>query len=218
MGRQEWEAHRYSAQMSPTMAFRHLATEPAAERFIPAVLPWVVDAGNPYFDWFFGKGEAPRRIERWMHRASSEVAIGRVMVAELDGGAIGGYIAVAGRELPTCRIADGVATLAEAGENSSAVRARMEMARDLFPAVAAEDLYLSKLGLLRQHRRKGFARGLIERFLYHGRAQGFDSFRLDVFAGHHRAIALYRLAGFQVVSEAVIPGTSMGYLAMGLRR
>jgi GNAT superfamily N-acetyltransferase len=203
--------------MSPTIALRHLAIEPAAQRFILAVLPWVIDAGTPYFDWFFGKGEAPRRIERWMHRPSSEVAIGRTMVAELDGEPVGGHVAIGGRELPVCRIADGVATLPEAGEDASAVRARMELARDLFPAVAADDLYLSKLALLRPYRGKGFARVLVERFLDHGRAQGFGSFRLDVFARHDRAIGLYRLTGFQVDSEAVVPGTSLRYLAMALR-
>jgi ribosomal protein S18 acetylase RimI-like enzyme len=218
MGRREREARRYSAQMSPTMALRHLATEPAPERYIPAVLPWVIDAGNPYFDWFFGKGQAPRWIERWMRRPSSEVAIGRVVVAELDGEPIGGYITIGGRELSVCRIADGVTTLAEAGGDSSVIRARMEMAKGLFPAVAPDDLYLSKVGLLRPYRRKGFARGLVETFLDDGRIQGFKSFRLDVSADHHRAIELYRRAGFHVVSEARIPGTSLGYLAMRLRR
>lgn len=191
--------------------------EPAPERSIHAVLPWVIDAGNPNFDWFFGKGEAPRRIERWMHQPSSEVAIGRAVVAELYSEPIGGYTRVGGRDLQRCRVADGVATLSEAGEDSGAVRARMKMARDLLPALAADDLYLSKLGLLRPYRRKGFARLRVERFLDRGSAQGFDSFRLDVFARHHRAAELCRLAGFQVVSEAVVPGTSLGYLAMALR-
>jgi hypothetical protein len=40
---------------------------------------------------------------------------------------------------------------------------------------------------------------------------------MDVFARHDRAIELYRLAGFQVDSEAVVPGTSLRYLAMALR-
>jgi GNAT superfamily N-acetyltransferase len=94
----------------------------------------------------------------------------------------------------------------------------MEMARDLFAAVAADDLYLSKLRLLRPYRRKGFARVMVERFLDHGRAQGFDRFRLDIFAFHHRAIELYRPAGFQMVSEAIVPGTSLEYLVMARRR
>jgi ribosomal protein S18 acetylase RimI-like enzyme len=200
-----------------TITLRHLAAEPAREGFIPAVLPWVLEAGNPYFDWFFGREEAPGRIERWMLRPSSEVAIGRAVVAELDGSVVGGYVAVQGRELPTCRIADAVAALAEAGKEAGALRARMETARDLFPAVSADDLYLSKLGLLHPYRGRGFARQLVARFLEQGCAQGFSRFRLDVFARNDRAIRLYRLAGFDVVSEAIVPGTSLGYLAMALR-
>lgn len=203
--------------MSTTIALRHLAAEPAAERFIPTVLPWVLDAGNPYFDWFFGKGEAPRRIERWMYRPSSEVAVRRAVVAELDGDVVGGYIAVDGRELSVCRVADAVAALAEAGKQAAALRARMEAARGLFWTVSAGDLYLSKLGLVNQYRGRGIARRMVEGFLEYGRARGFDRFCLDVHARNDRAIELYRLAGFQVISETVVPGTSLGYLAMALR-
>jgi ribosomal protein S18 acetylase RimI-like enzyme len=153
-----------------------------------------------------------------MHRSSSEVAIGRVVVAELEGAPIGGYVAVEGRSLSACRIADAIAALTEAGAGAGALRARMEASKHLFSPVPADAFYLSKLGVLVPHRGKGFARGLLARFLEHGRAAGFDRFRLDVHSGNERAIELYRRAGFDAASETTVSGTSLAYLAMELRR
>ena len=152
-----------------------------------------------------------------MRRPSSEVAIRRVTVGELDDVVVGGYIAIEGAELPTCRISDAVASLSEAGDGADALRARMEASRELLEAVSPDDFYLSKLGIVPGHREKGLGRLLLDRFIQEGRALGFDRFRLDVFARNDRAIELYRLAGFQVVSTGMVPGTSLEYVSMSLR-
>lgn len=200
-----------------TLLLRDLAAEPAPDRFIPPVLPWVSEAWDPYLGWLLGEREVASRIERWMHRPSSEVAIGRVTVGELDDMVVGGYIALDGAELPTCRLSDAVASLSEAGDEADALRARMEASRDLLEPVSPDDFYLSKLGIIPSYRGKGYGRRLLDRFIEHGRALGFHRFRLDVFAHNGRAIELYRLNGFQVVSAGKVPGTSMEYFAMSLR-
>jgi ribosomal protein S18 acetylase RimI-like enzyme len=196
---------------------RDLADEQDPERFIPSVLPWVLEAGDPLFGWLLGERALAARIERWMRRPSSEVAIGRTTVGQIEDVLIGGYVAVDGAALPTCRIADAVASLADTDE-VDALRARMEACRELFKPVSADDFYLSKLGLLPMYRGRGFARRLVKRFIEHGRALGFDRFRLDVFARNDRAIELYRLSGFQVVSVGIVSGTPLEYLAMALSR
>lgn len=202
--------------MSTPLLLRDLATEPAPERFIPSVLAWVLEAWDPYLGWLLGEREVATRIERWMHRPSSEVAIGRVTVGELDDVVVGGYIAVDGAELPTCRISDAVASLSEAGDEADALRARMEASRELSEPVSPDDFYLSKLGILPGYRGKGFGRRLLDRFIEEGSALGFHRFRLDVSAQNDRAIELYRLTGFQVVSMGMVPGTSLEYVAMSL--
>jgi ribosomal protein S18 acetylase RimI-like enzyme len=216
LGRHCAKTHRYSTSVSTPLLLRDLATEPAPERFIPSVLPWVLEAWDPYLGWLLGERDVATRVERWMHRPSSEVAIGRVTVGELDDVVVGGYIALDGAELPTCRISDAVASLSEAGDEADALRSRMEASRELLEPVSPDDFYLSKLGVLPGDRGKGYGRRLLNLFIEEGSALGFHRFRLDVWAQNDRAIELYRLTGFQVVSMGKIPGTSLEYVAMSL--
>jgi ribosomal protein S18 acetylase RimI-like enzyme len=205
----------YSPHMSTTIAVRHLSDDPTAERLIPEVLPWILEAGAPYLHWLLGP-ETAEQIGRWMRRPSSEVAIGRAVVTEVEGSPVGGYVAVDGHELASCRIADALAALADAREDRDLVRARIEGSRRLFTPVPEDAFYLSKLGVLGPYRERGFARGLLGRFLEQGHEHGYGRFRLDVAAGNRRAIDLYRLAGFEAVSEAALPDVGLGYVAMEL--
>src|SRR5688500_16459560 len=72
VGRHSRKGRGYSAPVSTPLVLRDLAAEPAPERFISSVLPWVLEAGDPYFGWLLGERELATRIERWMHRPSSE--------------------------------------------------------------------------------------------------------------------------------------------------
>jgi len=197
-----------------TIAFRDLAMEPAPERFIPAAAPWVVEAGNPYLEWFFGRHDIRVRVERWMRRPSSEVAIQRAVVLEVDGIVAGGYIFVPGAELRTCRMADAVAALAEASGSLEDVRHRMRLAKELFPLPPDRALYLSKLGVLPPHRGGGLGGHLLDRFIEQGLAAGCEELRLDVHEGNVRALDLYQRAGFRVLSRAALSDTSIAYVSM----
>lgn len=62
--------------MTP-FAFRALAYDGQAERWVPEALPWVHEAGNPYY-WFFGGPEqALAVLGDWTRQTSLEVFIGR---------------------------------------------------------------------------------------------------------------------------------------------
>jgi hypothetical protein len=51
----------------------------------PEVASLLHEAGNPYFDWFFGDAERARTvIERWLLRPDSEVSMQRVVVLVVD--------------------------------------------------------------------------------------------------------------------------------------
>lgn len=117
-------------------------------------------------------GEAPRRIERRIHRPSSEVAIGR---------AAWWLSSTASRSAPVSR---SQAMTCRCVRSQTASRLSLKPVRTRCSSSSDED-----------------ALGSLARV-----------------AADDRAIELDRIAGFQVVSEAVVPGTSLGYVAMALQR
>jgi capsular exopolysaccharide synthesis family protein len=209
---------RRQSPHTATAVIREIGAHPGNDVLIAAVLPWILEAGFPYFQWFFEPDDPGVRVEAWIRRASSEVALFRMTMAERDGVPLGGFIALDGKELRACRVADTLAALAEAGPTGSGVQqAKIAAARTLFPAVADDQLYLSKLGVRREYRGQGLGRLLIDRFIERGRENGFETLRLDVAAGNRTAIELYERVGFEVVSESTAPQTDLRYLAMTLR-
>ncbi len=50
--------------MRPPRMFRRLDEDPDPTRLIPVARPWVHEAGNPYFDWFFGGPDLARARAR----------------------------------------------------------------------------------------------------------------------------------------------------------
>jgi GNAT superfamily N-acetyltransferase len=208
----------YTAGMCARAVLRDLGSEPTPERFIAAVLPWVVEAGRPFFDWYFGTDRVEGIVRAWMVRPSSEIAISRATVAKTGRTVVGGFIALDGTTLRTCRLADAIATLwhEEDPARHGAMRERISAAGGLFPAVESDTLYLSKIGVLPEFRGRGLGRWLVERSMERCRRQGLRRMRLDVSATNVTALRLYRSMGFIVVSRSQIPGTSLRYLAMAL--
>lgn len=201
--------------MSP---FRSLTQEESVERWIWETLPWIHEAGNPYYDWLFGgAAEAESTLAEWMRRPSSEVFIGRVRLLVDDGRTVGGFIALPGSELADCRRTDAVATMqAVAPEERRSVLARMRSARGLFTTVSAQEFYLSKMGVVPDHRGAGHGATIVRQYLDDGAALGFRRFRLDVWARNRPAIHMYEAAGFRVLRESSLNQDRMSYLDMAL--
>jgi ribosomal protein S18 acetylase RimI-like enzyme len=199
-------------------AFRSVSGDESIERWIPATLPWVHEAGNPYYDWLFGgAAEAALALGDWMRRPASEVFVGRVELLVDDGHAVGGYISLSGTELADCRRMDAVATMQAVGpDKRGSLVARMRSARGLFATVSPQELYLSKMGVVPDHRGSGYGTAILREFLDTGAAMGFRRFRLDVWAGNRPAIHLYEAAGFQVLRESAAGQGRMTYLDMAL--
>jgi ribosomal protein S18 acetylase RimI-like enzyme len=181
------------------------------------VVGLVHEAGNPYFDWFFGGAEqAAATLAAWVNRPSSEVWLERIALALLGGEAVGMYVALPGQELHHCRQEDTLALLKTVGHDAAARAAlhdRIEVSKDLFAPVGAVEFYLSKMGVVPAHRGKGLGRVLANAFLAAGHAAGFSRFRLDVSADNEPAVRLYASCGFRVESESEAAG--LRYLAMG---
>jgi ribosomal protein S18 acetylase RimI-like enzyme len=202
----------------PVITLRPLTDERDAVRWMPDALPWVHEAGNPYYDWFFGgRAEASSALIEWMVRPSSEVFIGRAVLLVEGERATGGFIALDGARLRDCRRADAVAAVEAAGyQGRRALMERMRSARGLFPPVPDDVLYLSKLGVAAAARRAGRGAHLVRAYIAAGGMLGFRRFCLDVHARNVSAIHLYQAAGFQVRSTAVSGEGDMTYLRMTL--
>ncbi|MFQ5792389.1 MAG: GNAT family N-acetyltransferase [Acidobacteriota bacterium] len=198
------------------MTFRSLYEDSDRERFIPEVLPWIHEAGNPYFDWVFGgRAAALKTIATWMRRPSSEISISRVVLLFDGDRPVGGFIALGGADLALCRKADALAMLKEAdSQGRSDLRLRMAGVRDLFLRVGTEEFYLSKTGVAVDLRSTGLGRRLAVEYLATGRAAGFRRFRLDVWAENRTARQLYESLGFRVVRESASAEAGMKYLSM----
>jgi ribosomal protein S18 acetylase RimI-like enzyme len=203
------------------MTFRPLAEDQNADRWIPQILPWVVEAGDPYYSWFFrgiGLGGRPDSVlASWMRRRSSEVSVRRAVLLVTGDCAAGGFIALAGLDLQGCRRADTLAALQVAGrEGRTLVAERIQQGRELFAPVAKDELYLSKLWVASSYRRAGHGDRLLREYVRTGMAQGFRRFRLDVWAQNRPAVELYLSAGFAVLRESSNEWAGMTYVHMAL--
>jgi ribosomal protein S18 acetylase RimI-like enzyme len=199
-----------------TPSLRSLANDPEAEALVEQVLPWVHEAGCPYFDWFFG-GEEPAlaSLGEWMRRPSSEVYVGRLTVLLDADRPVGGFVALTGAELEECRGEDAMAAVRAAGREGLAdLRARLAAGKELFAHVGHDDFYLSKIGVLRELRGRRHGTQLLERYLQDGRARGFRRFRLEVSADNEPALRFYRGFGFQVVTTASSPAAGLAYASL----
>jgi ribosomal protein S18 acetylase RimI-like enzyme len=198
--------------------FQSLSQDQSIERWIAETLPWIHEAGNPYYDWLFGgAAEAESALTAWMRRPSSEVFVGRLRLLVDNGRMVGGFIALPGSELADCRRMDAVATMqAVAPEERRSVLARMRSARGLFTTLSAQDFYLSKMGVVPHHRGAGHGATMVRQYLDVGIALGYRQFRLDVWAGNRAAVHLYEAAGFRVLRESSVDQGRMTYLDMAL--
>jgi ribosomal protein S18 acetylase RimI-like enzyme len=199
------------------MTFRSLSGDCEPSHEIAAALRWVHAAGQPYVDWLLDGSDAALRIlAKWLRRQSSEVFIGRAVVVD-EPRPIGGFIALSGVELASCRMHDAVAAAAAApGERRSSLIARLRVGHELFGDVRADDFYLSRMGVLPHARRCGYGTALVDEYLRQGIRRGFGRFTLDVSAENDAAIDLYRSAGFAPRRQHHAPAAGMTYLRMVL--
>jgi ribosomal protein S18 acetylase RimI-like enzyme len=189
---------------------------PHPESLVPRVLPWVLAAGNPYYAHLFGGAEfSQRALAGWMTRPSSEVSILRGEFLTCDGELAGGFLALNGIELKKARQAD-AAALWEAfpsAERATLVE-RMSNSANLFPPVADDEYYLTKMGLDVPYQGQGLGRALVQQYLEQGKAQNYARYRLDVHAENQAAIRCYLAAGFKVVSTSESRDRGLRYHAM----
>ena len=150
-----------------------------------------------------------------MKRPSSEVSVLRVQFLKQESDFAGGLIALSGLELRKARMADTEALWMASEESERAgLLQRMANAAHLFPPVAEDEFYLSKMGLNARFRGKGLGRALVQRFLEEGWGYGFERYRLDVHVGNEPAIHCYSSLGFEVFHTGQTADGSLQYCSM----
>jgi len=196
--------------------FCKLSDYASAEEIRREVVVLISEAGNPYYDWFYGGGAETRAaIERQLDRPDSELARDRVTVLLRDARLGGLYVALGGAELARVRLADTVALVrAGSSDDRQRLRDRLNASRELFPALEETDYYLSKIAVTEGSRGTGLGRALLDEYLAEGRRNGFRRFCLDVSAANAAAIMLYRAAGFTVAGRS--ENADLAYLRMSL--
>lgn len=205
------------------MEFQDTTTqiEPSLRGFVPTLQPWIHEASNPFADWYFGDEQtAAAFIGHWLVRASSEIYLGRAMLM-LDERRqpLGCVIGMAGGELSDCRTAD-FAALCEAlqshPEADEIAAQTIEVSRELFPPVAPDEFYISRVVVAPTRRRCGVGRAMLGHAIEAQRTRGFKRFRLDVSADNNAAIRLYDSLGLRPVGSARSEDAELEYHAMVL--
>jgi ribosomal protein S18 acetylase RimI-like enzyme len=205
------------------MRYRHLWTEgdAACMQLIPALAPWVYSASRPFADWYFGDPDVAAEIlHEWMSRPTAEVFVGRAIVMmgpETESETAGCLIALSGADLAKARAADFAAFCHELGagpESEEVVAQVVPASRELFPPVADDELYISRVAVDPSRRGQGLGRKLVAHTMETFRAQGFRKFRLDVSADNRAAVRAYQAAGLRVVSTNHSPTSGLTYCAM----
>jgi ribosomal protein S18 acetylase RimI-like enzyme len=193
-----------------------LGGEPHPERYVEVALPGVHEAGRPYVDWFFGGFSAARdALRSWMVRPSSEVFVGRAVLLTAADAVLGGLIALDGAELSRCRRDDAVAAIALAGPGErGAVAERIQVSRELFPPVPADEFYLSRIWVVPEARRAGYGTALLRHYIEAGARRGCARLRLDVWSESGTAIGLYRRFGFETLQQSVSGQAGLRYTSM----
>jgi ribosomal protein S18 acetylase RimI-like enzyme len=204
-----------------TYRFRDLgdAPEPPNAATITRLAPWVVEASRPFADWYFGEPDvAAEIIEEWMSRPGSEVYAGRATLIEDDAGVARGCIlTVPGHELTRCRAEDFASFCTEIEgepEADQVIAEVMAASRELFPAVAGDDLYISRVAVDPTQRGRGLGQALVRRAIETARAGGLRGCRLDVSLDHPGAIRAYQAAGLTITCESHSDLARLTYGAM----
>ncbi|MCA1585630.1 MAG: GNAT family N-acetyltransferase [Acidobacteria bacterium] len=209
------------------MRYRCLWREaaPPEQELVRILSPWIYEANQPFADWFFGDPHVGAEITaEWAARPTSESYVGRAVVQfdEDTARPAGCLISMSGADLVRCRSADFAEFCEELGPGPEADKIVGEVigySRELFPAVASTDLYVSRVAVDPAQRGRGFGRQLVTYATGARRADGFRTCRLDVSADNLGAIATYRACGWVEgpVSRAEGPGLAYRMMTLALR-
>jgi GNAT superfamily N-acetyltransferase len=182
-----------------------------------SAVPWLIDSGEPYFRRLFAD-YITEEVLNWSLRPNSELYLGGArLLLDRSCACIGGHISMKGSLVASRRRADAVSYLWEHREGDEGERRRrfLDDTAGFFGVVPQDAFYLSKIGLLREHRRAGRGRMLLEDVTRLAREAGCSGVFLHV-AADSTARDFYKRSGFEEVTEHINVPHSLNYISMSL--
>jgi ribosomal protein S18 acetylase RimI-like enzyme len=193
-----------------------IAPEPAGPEVPPAdVVAWMREAGAPFLDWLLGD-EVDAIVGEWILRDSSELSLRHVDLVLREGRCVAGLSALSGAQLARSRVADMQALMKRqrSPAEQNALMERLRRSRTWFLPVPADELYVTKVGVLPEYRGRGLAKQLLRRALIKAVDTGLVAVRLDVAASNAPALGLYRACGLEPIGEVRTPELNTSYVAL----
>lgn len=188
---------------------------PDVHRCTDHIIPWVHQSDAPYYEIYLRGNDIDAVLRRWLRRRSSEVSLRRARLLIADDRICGGYIALAGGELPGCRQADLLDLAREMGEYSySDLRARMDELGNLFAPVEEHDFYLSKLGVLPEVEDGELSHCLMDDCLRRAQQGGFGRVRVDIPERDEENREFYEGYDFRPIYRGKTDSSDLRYLSM----
>jgi GNAT superfamily N-acetyltransferase len=202
------------------IAFRSAADFPESEALIRQAMPWILAAGQPYYDWFLGGRElADRTVAMWMRQPSSEVSLQRMQFLQCGSEIAGGIIGLGGAELKKARLADISSYWATLDAPSrGGLIEKLSQSINAFAPVADDEYYASKMGLARSFLGKGLAKVMLERCLEQGSALGYSKFRADVQTENQPSLRCCLGLGFEIFYTGQSADGALSYHALRCER
>jgi GNAT superfamily N-acetyltransferase len=202
------------------ITYRCAADFPDPDALIPIALPWILAAGQPYYDWLCGSRDAAERsVATWMRQPSSEISIQRVQFLLCGSEIAGGIIGLGGADLKRARIADINSYWKTLDVHSrGTLIGRLSQSLNAFAPVADDEYYVSKVGLARPFQAKGLAKILVEHCLDQGTTLGYCKFRADIETENKPSLRCSRATGFEIFYTGQSADGALKYHALRYER
>jgi hypothetical protein len=210
-----------SQTVSPEpITYRSAADFPDPDTLIPVAFPWILAAGQPYYDWLCGSRDAAERtVKMWMRQPSSEISIQRMQFLLCGSEIAGGIIGLSGAELKMARIADINSYWKTLDVHSrGTLIGRLSQSLDAFAPVAEDEYYASKMGLAQSFLGKGLSKVMLERCLDQGTVLGHSKFRADVQTENEPSLRCCRAIGFEIFYTGQSADGALRYHALRYER
>jgi len=202
------------------IAFRSTGDFPDTEALISQAFPWILAAGQPYYDWFCGGREvAKRTVAMWMRQPSSESSIERIQFLQYGSEIAGGIIGLSGGELKKARGADMDSFWATLDVHSrGTLIERLSQGLQLFAPVADDEYYVSKAGLAHSFLGKGLSKVLVKQCMGQGASLGYSKFRVDVQTENEPSLRCCLSLGFEIFYTGKSADGALRYHALRYER
>ena len=186
---------------------------PSIDVRLEDVVPWIRDCDGRYYQELIGSRQIDAILARWVRNPRSEISLQTSWLLLADEQIVGGYVAIAGRHLARRRESDLIDLARRQGAFSSKeFRQRIQRLHPLLAPVAPNDLYLSKLGAIRQLDGPAPQQLLLDHALAKAQHAGLDHLRADVDCTNQSLKSLLLENGFDAYDRRSTADGELTYL------